>query len=306
MQSEWVSDLASANLLVLRDVVLDIRHERQLVGDRVSIPIFQQNVRFESLLPSLDDRDVDAYCDRRWKAVRLLESRRAVEDVDILRVSNRMESEIQLKVHDPEFSMTDRILELEAARRSTVDGEGAIAMNIADRTRQLPKSDGSRGKLSTWSAAHQDLSSDRSIFLVHGHNNAALNEVARYLEKLRQHVIILREQPDINRTIMEKFEACADVDFAVVLLTGDDRGGEAQSEGSTKLRPRQNVVFELGYFIGRLGRNRVCALYESGVELPSDYSGVLYHELDSRGSWRLELARELKAAGLSIDMNLAL
>ena len=73
-----------------------------------------------------------------------------------------------------------------------------------------------------------------------------------------------------------------------------------------KARARQNVVFELGYFIGRLGRNRVCALYAEGVEIPSDYSGVVYTKLDASGAWRLELAKELKAAGLPVDMNLAL
>lgn len=142
------------------------------------------------------------------------------------------------------------------------------------------------------------------IFLVHGHDDRALHETARYLEKLRQDVIILREQPNQGRTIIEKFEDYADVGFAVVLLTGDDRGGPVSvATDSLKLRARQNVVFELGYFIGRLGRNRVCALYVDGVELPSDYSGVLYTKLDASGAWRLELAKELKAAGLPVDMN---
>lgn len=145
------------------------------------------------------------------------------------------------------------------------------------------------------------------IFLVHGHDDGALHETARFLERLRQEVIVLREQPNQGRTIIEKFETYADVGFAVVLLTGDDRGGAAaSSESVLRPRARQNVIFELGYFIGRLGRNRVCALYTEGVEIPSDYSGVLYTKLDASGAWRLELAKELKAAGLPIDMNLAL
>lgn len=145
------------------------------------------------------------------------------------------------------------------------------------------------------------------IFLVHGHDNLALQETARFLERLEQDVIILREQPNRGRTLIEKFEDYADAGFAVVLLTPDDRGGPATAphEGQNP-RARQNVLFELGYFIGRLGRNRVCALYRSGVEIPSDYSGVLYQEFDDKGAWRLELARELKAAGLPVDMNKAL
>jgi len=145
------------------------------------------------------------------------------------------------------------------------------------------------------------------VFLVHGHDELALQETARFLEKLKQEVIVLREQPNRGRTIIEKFEDYADVGFAVVLLTGDDRGGTiATPFVGQKPRARQNVVFEMGYFIGRLGRNRVCILFRPGVEIPSDYSGVLYQELDDKGAWRLELARELKAAGLNVDMNKAL
>lgn len=145
------------------------------------------------------------------------------------------------------------------------------------------------------------------IFLVHGHDKAALHEVARFLKQLEQEVIILREQPNQGRTIIEKFEDYADVGFAVVLLTADDRGGRAtDSDDAQKFRARQNVIFELGYFVGRLSRNRVCALYRVGVEIPSDYSGVIYEQLDEKGAWRLALARELRAAGLPVDMNNAL
>ena len=145
------------------------------------------------------------------------------------------------------------------------------------------------------------------IFLVHGHDEAVLHETARFLEKLAQDIVILREQPHSGRTIIEKFEDYSDVGFAIVLLTPDDRAGTASAAyEEQKPRARQNVIFELGYFIGRLGRNRVCALYRPGVEIPSDYSGVLYVELDERGGWRLELAIEMKAAGFPIDMNKAL
>jgi len=145
------------------------------------------------------------------------------------------------------------------------------------------------------------------VFLVHGHDELALHETARFLEKLRQEVVVLREQPNQGRTIVEKFEEYADVGFAIVLLTADDRGGPTASDPAKfHHRARQNVIFELGYFNGRIGRGRVCALYQPGVEIPSDYAGVLYVELDDRGAWRLEVAKELRAAGLSVDMNDAL
>jgi Predicted nucleotide-binding protein containing TIR -like domain len=156
-------------------------------------------------------------------------------------------------------------------------------------------------------AKSDEIAHGRKVFLVHGHDERFLHETARFLEKLQQDVTVLREQPSQGRTIIEKFETAADVGFAVVLLTNDDKGGPTTAkEADMRPRARQNVIFELGYFIGKLGRKRVCALFAEGTELPSDYSGVLYVKLDAHGAWRLELAKELKAAGLPVDMNLAL
>lgn len=147
----------------------------------------------------------------------------------------------------------------------------------------------------------------RRVFLVHGHHDGLLHEVARYLDKLKLEPIILREQPSSGRTIIEKFVDFADVGYAVVLLTPDDRGGTFKATfDQQRPRARQNVILELGYFLGKLSRNRVTALHMGDVEIPSDYSGVAFVGVDDRGAWRLELARELKASGLDIDMNLAL
>ena len=147
----------------------------------------------------------------------------------------------------------------------------------------------------------------RRVFLVHGHHDGLLHEVARYLEKLKLEPIILREQPSSGRTIIEKFVDFADVGYAVVLLAPDDRGGTVKAPFEQQHpRARQNVILELGYFLGKLSRNRVTALHLGDVEIPSDYSGVAFVGVDDRGAWRLELARELKASGLDIDMNLAL
>lgn len=144
------------------------------------------------------------------------------------------------------------------------------------------------------------------VFIVHGHNDASLQLCARFLEKLDVPFTILREQPNHGRTIIEKFVDYSDAAFAIVLFTGDDRGGPIDATyGEQRLRARQNVVLELGFFLGRLGRDRVCVLYEPGVEIPSDYSGVLFVEIDARQGWRLELTREMKAAGLQVDLNKA-
>jgi predicted nucleotide-binding protein len=116
--------------------------------------------------------------------------------------------------------------------------------------------------------------------------------------------VILHEQPNGGRTIIEKFEQeSAGTSFAVVLLTDDDSGAANNEE--FRPRARQNVVFEMGYFVGVLGRERVAALVAPGVELPSDYSGVVYIQLHG-GSWKLELAKEMKHAGVPVDLNRAI
>jgi predicted nucleotide-binding protein len=141
------------------------------------------------------------------------------------------------------------------------------------------------------------------VFVVHGHDEAALQAVARFLEHLRLDTIILREQPNQGRTIIEKFEDCAsEVGFAVVLLTPDDiaRANAAPQEGS---RARQNVIFELGYFAGKLGRGRACLLRKGDVEIPSDLYGVIYTDMDAADGWKLKLVKELKAAALEFDAN---
>lgn len=145
------------------------------------------------------------------------------------------------------------------------------------------------------------------IFIVHGHDETAKKAVARLIRKLELKPIILHEQPNAGRTVIEKFEDYSNVGFAVVLMTPDDIGqhvppGVFPSHKGLKKRARQNVIFELGFFIGKLGRKRVCALYKEGVELPSDYQGVLYVPMDKATAWELELAKEIKAAGLPVDL----
>lgn len=141
------------------------------------------------------------------------------------------------------------------------------------------------------------------VFVVHGHDEEAKQSVARCLEKLRLEAIILHEQPNQGRTVIEKFEDYADVEFAVVLLTPDDVGTASTNPENLKPRARQNVVFELGFFIGRLGRQRVCALHKSDVEIPSDFAGVLWVRMDPSGAWRFTLGRELRTAELDVDLN---
>ena len=139
------------------------------------------------------------------------------------------------------------------------------------------------------------------VFLVHGQNEGVREHVARFLEKLGCKVLILHELPNKGRTIFQKFNDYSMVEFAVVLLTGDDVGGRTRSK--QQKRARQNVLLELGFFLGKLGTEKVCSLYEKGVELPSDYTGALYIPLNQDEKWKTLLVRELKSAGIPIDSN---
>lgn len=184
--------------------------------------------------------------------------------------------------------------------------------SLADRLDLIPLSPTVSATLPRHEVAKPKLTSasTNKVFLVHGQDDKTKAIVARFLEHCGLLPVILHEQADQGRTIIEKFEQNADVSFAVILLTPDDVGGLSSGDGDpSTLRPRarQNVILELGYFIGRLGRDRVCALKKDDIELPSDFSGVVYTAYDgSSEGWKMKLARELKAAGLAIDLERAL
>jgi predicted nucleotide-binding protein len=143
------------------------------------------------------------------------------------------------------------------------------------------------------------------VFIVHGHDETALQGVARFIERLRLEAIILREQPNQGRTTIEKFEDYArEVGFAVVLLTPDDVVSSKTVPEQCE-RARQNVIFELGYFAGKLGRGRACLIRKGHVEIPSDLMGVVYLDLDEKEGWKLALVKELKAAKLQFSADRA-
>ncbi|MCW4853835.1 MULTISPECIES: TIR domain-containing protein [Enterobacteriaceae] len=172
-----------------------------------------------------------------------------------------------------------------------------------DITRELikevtEKSETTSGKEVSPLSIHAD---NKKVFVVHGQDNAIKSEMARFLDKAGLEPIILHEQASSSNTIIEKIEANSDIGYAVVLYTPCDIGARKVDNPDLKSRARQNVVFEHGYFIGRLGRSRVSALLVEGVEAPNDISGVVYIDLDTRGAWKIDLAKELIAAGYNID-----
>ncbi len=143
----------------------------------------------------------------------------------------------------------------------------------------------------------------KQVFIVHGHDEAAKNKVARFVERLGFEATILHEQASKGKTIIEKIEHYSDVCFGIVLYTPDDVGNTQKEKDKLNLRARQNVVFEHGYLIGKLGRKSVVALVDGNIEKPNDISGVVYIPLDKADAWHFAVAKEMKACGCNIDMN---
>ena len=141
------------------------------------------------------------------------------------------------------------------------------------------------------------------VFIVHGHDNAAKEAVARFVEKIGFEAIILHEQASSGNTIIEKIEANSNVGFAIVLYTPCDEGRPKGEEDQLKPRARQNVIFEHGYLIGKIGRKNVCALVKGDIEKPTDISGVVYIPMDEGGGWMLAVGKEMKACGYDVDLN---
>lgn len=179
------------------------------------------------------------------------------------------------------------------------DGKAQALLLLKSAVRGLEESLPDTSSAVTTSRPRTTAAAGRKIFIVHGHEGGPREMVARFLERIGFEPVILHEQASQGRTIIEKVEQHGDVRFAVVILTPDDEGS---ARGATpRGRARQNVILELGYFIGRLGRDRVCALKRGELELPSDFEGVVYQPLE--GDWKQALGRELEAAGFSIDWN---
>jgi predicted nucleotide-binding protein len=142
--------------------------------------------------------------------------------------------------------------------------------------------------------------SPNRVFVVHGQNESARDEVVEFLSGVGLIGIVLHEQPNMGRHLLTKFiEEAELVTFAIVLMTDDDVGGLK----GDKLAPRsrQNVILELGYFLSHLGQSRICALVTPGLETPSDFDGIVYIKMDDDGRWKTELKRELQAAEMPLN-----
>ena len=142
---------------------------------------------------------------------------------------------------------------------------------------------------------------DDCVFIVHGRDEGRRETVARLVEKLGLRAVILDERPMRGRALLEKFEEEAEeADYAIVIAMPEDRGaGPGDPLPDQPNRARQNVIIEVGYFMGLLGRDRVALLSQAPLELPSDLGGIGYVRME--GDWQTRLARELLAAGMRVD-----
>lgn len=182
--------------------------------------------------------------------------------------------------------------------RDEINKKVAYLESLIERLPLIPSS----VETSIMPAKQPNLTISKKIFIVHGHDSSSRAEVELLIKKIGYEPIVLFKQASGGKTIIEKFEEETEsVVFAIILYTACDYGRDKQ-ESKEQPRARQNVVFEHGYLSAKLGRSRVCALVEPGIEVPGDLAGVVYIQLS--GTWEYMLAKEMKQAGLEIDLNL--
>ena len=175
--------------------------------------------------------------------------------------------------------------------RITAKGVDEVEQHEKEEVQQREE----RGKMS-----RRTKPSSNRIFIVHGHDAAPKEELARMLENLGLSPIILHEQAEKGRVLIEKLEQhTSDVDYGFILLTPDDVGsGKGAKPNDLKPHARQNVIFEFGYLMGKLGRNRICCLHTGNVEKPSDIDGIVYLPFrDSVHEAYEKIVKELRAGG---------
>ncbi|EDM67822.1 hypothetical protein PE36_17695 [Moritella sp. PE36] len=190
-------------------------------------------------------------------------------------------------------------------RRKFLNEEFSEALNLLEfgHAVEMKKEPKAVGVISEIIGQQNYIAPKKKVFIVHGRDNEAKQEISRYIESLGIDVIILHEQANSGMTIIEKIEYYAnEADFALILYTACDHGrGIHETKSHPKNRARQNVIFEHGYLMAKLGRENVCALVKGQIETPNDISGVVYVGLDTLGAWKLEVNKELQACGYKIS-----
>ncbi|MBC9072050.1 nucleotide-binding protein [Thauera sp. CAU 1555] len=148
----------------------------------------------------------------------------------------------------------------------------------------------------------------KKVFVVHGRDELAKTSLEVFLHEIGLDPIVLHRQADEGLTVIEKFEKHADVGYAFILLTPDEvaylacEDDKPDAERAKEKRARPNVIFEFGYFVGRLGRSRVCCVYTGDVALPSDVHGLIYKRYEkSVEEVAYGIMKDLKASGYDVS-----
>ena len=205
----------------------------------------------------------------------------------------------------PAFQLAETALSISTAGSSLVEFERAhSSLTMALDLLLVAVNDDAFWELRQSSAENVLPTISNKVFVVHGHDSALKAEIEQFLSQVGLEAVVLHRQPDQGQTIIEKFEKYSDVGYAIILLTPDevayavDQDALSAEQRATEMRARPNVIFEFGYFVGKLGRRRVCCIHKGEVVLPSDLHGLVYKKVDSSlESQAFGLIRELKAAG---------
>ncbi|HHP5617174.1 TPA: TIR domain-containing protein [Bacillus cereus] len=217
-------------------------------------------------------------------------------------------------IMDNDYYATDITKSLFALAEDRLRAEGSIEIKVINHNKgfittdpisfKVPNDKVPNDKVSKDEVSKDESEIDRTkVFIVHGHDDLAKTQASEFVRKLGLTPIILHQQASGGKTIIEKIESYSNVGFGIVLYTPCDLGSKVGEEKHLSPRARQNVVFEHGFLIGKIGRENVAALVKDTVETPNDISGVVYIPMKSEGNWDLQLARELKSSGYDIDLN---
>ena len=304
LESEQVNFVKDAHVNMMTEkqsqpsLVESLESVRRKIQDRIELgyqlrdqPIYSEDelekVREKCRKWAESNRVLSSHLSRLFNDLSIVDKCRSFSDHTPPPIMPSMAPTLPELIDKYQKRMTPRITELEGLLE-------AINLNL-----KLPEN------IHLGSSLDPTFTQKIEVFIVHGRDLDTAEVIARTVEKLGIEAIILHEKPDEGRTIIEKLEALAEnASFAIVLFTPDDVGtlkDKVDDKGNP--RARQNVIFELGYFIGKLGRKRVRIIYKGEVESPSDIDGILYIRMDECGAWRQKLAQEMASAGLPIAIS---
>jgi predicted nucleotide-binding protein len=245
----------------------------QVSNNRLSCLLFRKSERYQLSIDVFTHRDLSTERSAGPTVEIEIEAKTPEARQALPRLREHLQRLLGTRVPESKYAQGVRNLALEAARRP------------ADDAAVVPATGGP------------------TVFVVHGHDIAARLEVVQMLAQLGLQSLVLKDLENEGLTIIEKFEKHSNVQYAIVLMTPDDVAYGEQAVHAGRPRARQNVIFEFGYFVAKLGRENVCVLAKGDVEVLSDYGGVQNVVMDSPGAWRLSLGREMKRAGLPVDLN---